>query len=109
MEIIRQILEKKRNQVHSVSSDITVYDALKLMGDKNTGAVLVLEGQKICGIIGESDYARKIVLKGKSSKEVPVKGIISSEVICIDPDQSIANAQAIMIRERIRIHPTVFK
>ncbi|MCJ7651974.1 MAG: CBS domain-containing protein, partial [Candidatus Lokiarchaeota archaeon] len=83
METIRQILEKKGNQIHSVSPDTTVYDALKLMADKNIGAVLVLEGQKLCGIMSERDYARKIALLSKFSKEVPVKEIMSSEVICI--------------------------
>lgn len=109
MEIIRQILEKKGNLIHSVSPDTTVYDALKLMADKNTGAVLVLEGQKLCGIMSERDYARKIVLKGKSSKEVPVKDIMSSEVICIESDQRITNAQAIMIQKRIRHLPVLDK
>ncbi len=109
METIRQILEKKGNQIHSVSPDTTVYDALKLMADKNIGAVLVLEGQKLSGIMSERDYSRKIVLKGKFSKEVLVKEIMSSEVICIDPDQTIKNTQAIMIQKRIRHLPVMEK
>ncbi len=109
MEIIRQILEKKGNQIPSVSPDTTVYDALKLMADKNTDAVLVLEGHKLCGIMSERDYARKIVLKGKSLKEVLVKEIMTSEVICIDSDQRIMKAQAIMIQKRIRHLPVMDK
>lgn len=109
MEKIYQILEKKENQIYSVSPDSTVYDALELMADKNIGAVLVLDGQKLCGIMSERDYARKIVLKGKFSKEIPVKEIMSSEVICIDPDQTITNTQAIMLQKRIRHIPVMSK
>ena len=109
MEKISEILEKKGSQIHSVSPDTTVYDALKLMADKNIGAVLVLEGQKLYGIMSERDYARKIVLNGKFSKEVPVREIMSSEVICIDPDQTITNTQAIMIQKRIRHLPVMDK
>ncbi len=109
MEKIRQILEKKGNQIYSVSPDTTVYDALKLMADKNIGAVIVLEGKKLYGIMSERDYAREIVLKGKFSKEVPVKEIMSSEVICIDIDQTITNTQAIMIQKRIRHIPVMDK
>jgi CBS domain-containing protein len=105
METIRQILEKKGNQIHYVSPDTTVYDALKLMADKNIGAVLVLDDQKLCGIMSERDYARKIALKGKFSKEVPVKEIMSSEVICIDSSQTVENTKAIMINKRIRHLP----
>jgi CBS domain-containing protein len=105
METIRQILEKKGNQIYSVSPETTVYDALKLMADKNIGAVLVLENGKLCGIMSERDYARKVVLKGKFSKEIPVKEIMSPEVICIDPDQTIMNTKAVMIQKRIRHLP----
>ena len=107
METIRQILEKKGNQIHSVSPDTTVYDALKLMADRNIGAVLVLDDQKLCGIMSERDYARKIALKGKFSKEVPVKEIMSSEVICIDSSQTVENTKAIMINKRIRHLPVM--
>ena len=107
METIRQILEIKGNQTHSVSPDTTVFEALKLMADKNIGAVLVKEGEKLIGIMSERDYARKIALKGKFSKEVPVKEIMSSEVICIDPDQTIENTKAIMINKRIRHLPVM--
>ncbi len=105
METIRQILQKKGNQIYSVTPDTTVYDALKLMAEKNIGAVLVLDKGELCGIMSERDYARKVILKGKFSKEIPVKEIMSSEVICIHPDQSIKNTQAIMIKKRIRHLP----
>jgi CBS domain-containing protein len=107
MAKICEILEKKGNQIYSVSPDTTVYDALKLMADNNIGAVLVLEGQKLYGIMSERDYARKIVLNGKFSKEVLVKEIMSSEIICIDADQTLQITQAIMTQKRIRHLPVL--
>ncbi|GBD88605.1 inosine 5'-monophosphate dehydrogenase [bacterium BMS3Abin03] len=107
METIRQILQRKGNQIHSVSPDTTVYDALKLMADKNIGAVLVLDKGKLCGIMSERDYARKVVLHGKISKEIPVREIMSSNVICVEPDQTINNTKAIMINKRIRHLPVM--
>ncbi len=107
METIRQILNKKGNQIFSVTPETTVYDTLKLMADKNIGAVLVLDEGKLVGIMSERDYARKVVLKGKISKEIPVNEIMSSNVICIDPDQTIINTKAVMIQKRIRHLPVM--
>ncbi len=107
METIRQILSKKGNQIYSVKPETTVYDTLKLMADKNIGAVLVLKQDKLVGIMSERDYARKVVLKGKISKEIPVNEIMSSNVICIDPDQTIKNTKAVMIQKRIRHLPVM--
>ncbi len=107
METIRQILNKKGNQIFSVTPETTVYDTLKLMADKNIGAVLVLEEGKLVGIMSERDYARKVVLKGKFSKEIPVNDIMSPNVICIDPDQTIINTKAVMIQKRIRHLPVM--
>jgi CBS domain-containing protein len=107
METIRQILGKKGNQIFSVAPDTTVYDTLKLMADKNIGAVLVLDEGKLVGIMSERDYARKVVLKGKFSKEIPVNEIMSPNVICIDPDQTIKNTKAVMIQKRIRHLPVM--
>jgi CBS domain-containing protein len=107
METIRQILDHKGKVIHYVSPETTVYDALLLMADKNIGAVLVLNEGKLFGIMSERDYARKIALKGKFSKEVPVKEIMSNEVIVINIDQSIEDAKAIMINKRIRHLPVM--
>jgi len=109
METIRQILNKKGNQIFSVTPETTVYDTLKLMADKNIGAVLVLDEGKLVGIMSERDYARKVVLKGKFSKEIPVNEIMSPNVICIDPDQTITNTKAVMIQKRIRHLPVMEK
>ena len=102
MQTIREILDKKGNDVYSVAPDTTVYEALTLMADKNVGAVIVIDGEKLVGIMSERDYARKIALKGKFSKEVPVREIMSSKVICVGPDQTIDNTKAIMSGKRIR-------
>jgi len=107
METIREILDSKGREIFSVAPDTTVFETLKLMAAKNIGAVLVLEGEKLVGIMSERDYARKIALKGKFSKEVPVKEIMSSEVICIGPEQTINNTKAIMINKRIRHLPVL--
>jgi CBS domain-containing protein len=107
MEKISEILDKKGNQIHSVSPDTTVYDALRLMADKNIGAVLVLEGDELYGIMSERDYARKIVLNGKFSKEVAVKEIMTTEILCIDSDQTISVTQAVMTKKRIRHLPVI--
>jgi len=107
METIRQILDKKGNQIYSVTPETTVYNTLKLMADKNIGAVLVLDKGELVGIMSERDYARKVILKGKFSKEIPVHEIMSSNVICIDPDQTIINTKAVMIQKRIRHLPVM--
>ncbi|MCH8035348.1 MAG: CBS domain-containing protein [Bacteroidetes bacterium] len=107
METIRQILNKKGNQVFSVAPETTVYDTLMLMADKNIGAVLVLDEGKLVGIMSERDYARKVILHGKFSKEIPVKEIMSTNVIYIDPDQTINNTKAVMIQKRIRHLPVM--
>jgi len=107
METIHEILEKKGREIYSVTPDTTVFEALTLMAEKNIGAVLVLEGEKLTGIMSERDYARKIALKGKISKEVPVKEIMSSDVICVGSEQTINNTKAIMINKRIRHLPVL--
>ena len=107
METIREILNNKGAEIISVAPESTVFAALTLMAEKNIGAVLVLDEEKLVGIMSERDYARKIALKGKFSKEVPVKEIMSTKVICIDPDQTINNTKAIMINKRIRHLPVI--
>ena len=109
METIREILALKGNQIYSVLPDTTVYYALKIMADQNIGAVVVLEDKKLYGIMSERDYARKVVLRSKFSKEVLVKEIMSSEIFCIDIDQTISTTQAIMTQKRIRHLPVINK
>ncbi|HET8564284.1 MAG TPA: CBS domain-containing protein [Candidatus Binatia bacterium] len=107
MVTVRDILQGKGNQVWWVSPDATVFDALALMAEKNVGALLVLEGEKIAGIFSERDYARKIILKGKASKETSVKEIMTSEVTTVRPGQSVEECMALMTDQRIRHLPVL--
>ncbi len=107
MQLVSHIISNKGSEVHSVGPDTTVFDALKLMADKNIGAVIVLEDNEVVGIMSERDYARKIILKGKSSKEIPVREIMSTRVFYVKPEQSIEDCMALMIDKRFRHLPVM--
>jgi len=107
MIAVRDILQRKGNQVWSVAPDSTVYDALMLMAEQNVGALLVLDREKIVGIFSERDYARKIILKGKASKETSVDEIMTSEVTTVHPGQSVEECMALMTDKRIRHLPVL--
>ena len=107
MRYVVDLLKKKGHDIWSVSPDTPVYKALELMSEKNCGAVLVLEEEKLVGILSERDYARKVILKGKSSKDTPVKEIMSSKVVCIQPKQTIDDCMALMTDKRIRHLPVM--
>ena len=107
MKYVVELLKKKGNDVWSVAPDIPVYKALELMLEKNCGAVLVLEEEKLVGILSERDYARKVILKGKSSKDTPVAEIMSSEVVCIQPTHTIDDCMALMTDKRVRHLPVI--
>jgi len=107
MKTVNQLLQGKGAEVWSVSPDITVYDALVLMAEKNVGAVLVLDGGRLVGIFSERDYARKVVLRGKSSKETPVREIMTSRVVYVRPEQSVEDCMALMTDKRIRHLPVL--
>jgi CBS domain-containing protein len=108
MKNVFQILKSKSDEaVFSVTPDTTVFDAVKLMADKNIGALLVMADEKIAGIVTERDYARKIVLMGLSSKTTLVRDIMISAVICVRPDQSTEECMALMTDKRIRHLPVL--
>jgi len=108
MKSAAQILKSKPEQtVVTVTPATPVFDAVKLMAEKNIGALLVLEDQKIVGIITERDYARKIVLMGRSSKETPVREIMTFPVMYVRPDQSNEECMALMTDNRLRHLPVV--
>jgi len=107
MITVRDILQHKGGQTWSVSRSSTVFDALVLMAEKNVGALLVLDGEKIVGIFSERDYARKIILKGKASKETSVEEIMTSEVTTVRPEQSVEECMALMTDKRIRHLPVL--
>ncbi|KQB38045.1 histidine kinase [Flavobacterium sp. L1I52] len=104
---VNQILSTKGNDVYSVVSTISVYDAIKVMGEKNVGAILVIEDGQLKGILSERDYARKIVLKDKASKTTLVQEIMISNVITVNPTDDIDNCMELMISRRIRHLPVV--
>ena len=93
--------------VYSVGPGDTVFDALRLMADKNIGAVIVLSDQKIEGIFSERDYARKVILLGKTSKETHVSEIMTTRVICVEPGWTADQCMALMTEKRIRHLPVV--
>ena len=108
MKGIAQILKAKRiRTVHAIGPDDTVYDAIKKMAEHEIGALLVMEGEKIVGIVTERDYARKIVLVGRSSKETPVSVIMTTQVLCVGPLQTNEECMAIMTENRVRHLPVI--
>ncbi len=104
---VRQILEKKGSQVWTISPAASGYDALVLMADKNIGALVVVDSGKILGIFSERDYARKVILKGKSSKETAVRELMSEKVFSIGLSQTIEMCMAIMSEKQVRHLPVV--
>jgi CBS domain-containing protein len=103
---VRQMLAGKTN-VYSVTPEDTIYDALQLMADKNIGAVVVLSGQEIRGIFSERDYARKVILLGKTSRATPVGEIMTTSVISVEPDWTADQCMALMTDKHIRHLPVV--
>jgi len=102
MKFVTEILKAKGHDVWTVSSDSTVYDALQMMADKNVGALMVVEGDRLAGVFSERDYARKIILKGKASKDTLVSEIMSTEVVWVRPDQTVEVCMNLMTNKRIR-------
>jgi CBS domain-containing protein len=108
MKSVAQVLKSKtRQSVETVAPSTSVFEAVKLMAEKNIGALLVLEDQRIAGIVTERDYARKIVLLGRSSRETPVGDIMSSPVMYVRPDQTNEECMALMTDNRLRHLPVV--
>ena len=105
IKTIREILDKKGHQIWSVSPDTKIFEALQLMAEKNIGALVVLNGDKLVGIISERDYARKVALKGKTSKETPVRDIMTPKVLYVTPEKTAEDCMALMIEKRIRHLP----
>ena len=106
---VKKLLAKKGHDVYSVSPDTSVFDALKLMAEKEIGALLVLEGENLVGIMSERDYARKVILKGKASKETAVRDIMTSKVIHVSPDAKLEKCLGLMTKNRFRHLPVLEK
>jgi CBS domain-containing protein len=104
---VKKLLDQKGHDVYSVTPDTTVYDALKFMAEKEIGALVVVEEEKMVGIVSERDYARKIILKGKSSKETAVSEIMTSEVIHTSPDKKVRKCLSLMTKHHFRHIPVL--
>ena len=104
---VSDILKSKGSNVYSITSGLTVLDALKAMGEKNIGALLVIDDGQLLGIFSERDYARKIVLKGKSSNDTLVKEIMTEKVISVAPDDNIERCMELMSEKHIRHLPVM--
>lgn len=107
MTIVAQILQTKGYTVWSIAPEATVYQALERMAEKDVGALLVLDQGKLVGILSERDYARKVVLKGKFSKDTLVREIMTETVFCVRPEQTIEECMTLMTNRRVRHLPVV--
>ena len=108
MTIVSDILKSKSsNAIHSIAPGDSVLDALKLMAEKGIGALLVMEGKNIVGIVTERDYARKIALLGRTSAATLVRDVMTRDVLCVRPGQSSEECMAIMTSNRLRHLPVV--
>ena len=104
---VRQMLSDKGGAVVSITPDTSVFDALKVMNEKNIGVVLVMEDEELVGIFSERDYARKVILAGRSSKTTEVKELMTCKVYCIDPSRTIQDVMELMNEHRFRHVPVM--
>ena len=107
MKTVGEILRAKGNEVWAVSPRATVYEALELMADKNIGAVLVIDNGMLVGIMSERDYARKVILKGRASRDTYVREIMTERVAYVQPSQTTEECMALMTSKRIRHLPVL--
>ena len=107
MTLLSQLLDTKGHAVHAVSPDASVIDAIRSMANNHIGALLVVEGQQLAGIVSERDYARKVILLGRSSATTAVRDIMSSPVMSLSPDSTVDEAMRLMTEHRIRHLPVV--
>jgi CBS domain-containing protein len=107
MRNVNQIIERKGSQVVAVSRQAPVLEAIRVMAEHHIGAVLVMEGEQLIGIASERDYARKVILQGRSSADTPVALIMTSPVVCVGPQDTLAECMAIMTEKHIRHLPVI--
>lgn len=107
MHSIRQILNEKGSEIWSVGPDDTVFDAIRQMAERGIGALLVLDGDRLAGVLSERDYARKVILEGRKSRETQVREIMTPKVVTIGPTDTAESGLALMTRHRIRHLPVV--
>ncbi len=107
MKTVRQLLQGKSREIYSIAPEARVFDALRLMAEKSVGALLVIGNGRLAGIISERDYARKVILLGKSSHDIPVREIMTEKVVTVQPGQTVEECMALMTNRRIRHLPVM--
>lgn len=107
MKTVKQLLKDKGREVWTIGPDQTVLEALRLMAEKNVGALVVVSADKVLGLVSERDYARKVVLRGFASKDTPVRNIMSKVVHSVHPDQTVEECMALMTEKRCRHLPVL--
>lgn len=107
MKTVKDVLNAKGNEIVSIAPDAVVFEALRLMAQKDVGAVLVMEGDRLAGIMSERDYARKVIMRGKSSKDTLVREIMTAQVLVVTPGSSLEECMALMADKYIRHLPVV--
>jgi CBS domain-containing protein len=105
MHTIRQILEQKGYEVLTIDPGASVYSAIEIMADNGIGALMVMENNRPVGLISERDYARKVILKGRSSRDTEVREVMATHVYCIHPEQTVEECMALMTEKRVRHLP----
>jgi CBS domain-containing protein len=107
MILLGQLLDSKGHSIHAIAPGASVIDAIRSMADHHVGALLVMDGRHLAGIVSERDYARKVILQGRSSNTTAVREIMSSPVVTLSPDNSVDDAMRLMTERRIRHLPVV--
>src|SRR5713226_1220800 len=107
MKRVCDLLHDKGRDIWALAPDATVYEPIDQMAQKGVGALLVMEGERLVGIVSERDYARKVILKGKASREIQVREIMSHPVICVSPETTVEQTMALMTDKHVRHLPVV--
>jgi CBS domain-containing protein len=107
MQTINQLLQNKGSHVETVPANTSVYDALAIMADKGIGSLVVLQDERPAGLFSERDYARNIILKGRTSKSTPVSVVMSTQVLVAHPQQTVEECMAVMTEKRVRHLPVM--
>ena len=107
MKTVADILGTKGREVWTITPETIVFEALKMMADKNVGALVVMDGAKVTGILSERDYARKVILHGRSSRELETREIMSTKVYFVSPEHNIDDCMALFTNKRVRHLPVL--